>query len=60
MSLPAWGAGRKEHDKRELSVITALKKNMEGRRVFAHSQQGETKTQACKFHEDVAYLTAIE
>lgn len=41
MSLPAWGAGRKEHDKRELSVITALKKNMEGRRVFTHTVNKE-------------------
>lgn len=27
---------------------------------YTHNQQGETKTQACKFHEDVAYLSAVE
>lgn len=37
MPLSAWGAGKKEHDKQELSVIIALKKNVEGRRVFTHT-----------------------
>jgi len=37
MPLSAWGAGRKEHDKRELSVITVLKRNVEDRRFFTHT-----------------------
>ena len=37
MPLSARGAGRKEHEKWELSVITDVKKTVEGRRVFTHT-----------------------
>lgn len=37
MPLSARGGGGRKWEKWELSVITALKKNVEGRRIFTHT-----------------------
>lgn len=60
MPLSARGGGQEMGEMGAFSYHSPQEKRGRQKDFYTHNQQGETKTQACKFHEDVAYLSAVE